>query len=351
MQRPRGTGRRSGRRRPAHRVFEIPHSAAQRARHAPAPAACATAAGAHNVRVEVGHGGHRHPRRERDGIAWVETRPAHGRCATARPAILLATGGILGGGFNSDHTRPRLGDGLRPAADRAAACAASGSARSSEPRRAPGLQRRRDGQCRLPADRAGRRRSIPTCGPRAACWPTRTRWRNAAWKAWRWRAVGVGRSRPLCAPLPLLHEPWRANSPSEEAAMQAPSRGTRSIPLAGRVHQVQHLHQLLPGCGGHRPVSRPEVRRAAGAALPRGRPAPVARPFGGLLLRLPRLQRGLPDRRAHRGDQRARPRPDRRPTRASRCATGCWGATSCWAGWGAIAPALANFALHNPSAG
>ena len=44
-------------------------------------------------------------------------------------------------------------------------------------------------------------------------------------------------------------------------------------PLAGRVHQVQHLHQLLPGFGGHRPLPRPQIRRAAGAALSRERPA------------------------------------------------------------------------------
>ena len=118
-------------------------------------------------------------------------------------------------------------------------------------------------------------------------------------------------------------------------------------PLARRVHQVQHLHQLLPGFGGDRPLSRPQVCRAAGAALSRERPAAVARRLGRLLLRLPRLQRGLPHRRQDRRDQRPRPRRDCRRSAAFRCATACSGATSCWAASAALRPSLANFALHN----
>ena len=64
--------------------------------------------------------------------------------------------------------------------------------------------------------------------------------------------------------------------------------------------------------------------------------AHVARSLGRLLFGLPRLQRGLPDRRE---DRRAEcPRPCRRSwrdQRACRCAIACWGATNCWASWAA----------------
>ena len=45
------------------------------------------------------------------------------------------------------------------------------------------------------------------------------------------------------------------------------------------MHQMQYLRQLLPRGGGHRPVPRPEIRRATGATLPRERPATLPRPL------------------------------------------------------------------------
>ena len=58
----------------------------------------------------------------------------------------------------------------------------------------------------------------------------------------------------------------------------------------------------MSGGAGHGSVSRPEICRATGAALPRSRPA-VARSLAGLLLGLRRVHAGVSARRQGDGDQ------------------------------------------------
>ena len=81
-----------------------------------------------------------------------------------------------------------------------------------------------------------------------------------------------------------------------------PNVTRRHPPHRRPVRQVQHLHQRVPGGARHRPVPGAEVRRSAGAAVPRSRLA-LARPLAGLLLGLRRLHAGVPARRQGDGDQ------------------------------------------------
>ena len=84
-------------------------------------------------------------------VQWVESKTSARPLKNQAKAFLLATGGIMGGGFNSDHTGPRLGSRLRPAADRAPTAQRMVPTRLSRPAGPSGLRRRRASQPQLPA--------------------------------------------------------------------------------------------------------------------------------------------------------------------------------------------------------
>jgi hypothetical protein len=142
---------------------------------------------ARGVRVEIGMeavGFHA----EAGVIESVESATSARPLKHRASAFLLATGGVLGGGFNSDHTgrfwETVFDLPLTVPQDRRRGSAQISSTRRVSPPSAAAWRSTTRGSRSM---RRGRS-STPICGLRAGCWRTWTRSWSAVWRAWRSQA-------------------------------------------------------------------------------------------------------------------------------------------------------------------
>ena len=175
-------------------------------------------------------------------------------------------------------------------------------------RRAPDRPRRRGGRRRAAAGRRRRR-----AGARERrWWPAR---RSPGAEPWREKSgdgisLATGHRAAELILSAVDRRDGRARGGRGELSAMAVHEGhdvlgdAADARVARPLRQVHDLRDVLPGLERHAAVPGPEVRRAAGRALPRRRRA-VARRLARLLLGLRRLHAGLPAGRPHRRDQHA----------------------------------------------
>ena len=331
--------------------FEVALVPAERSRPAPLRApfgrrSAATAAGSRSARPSTGRSG------PTVGSPSSGRRPPPGS-SSCRPApSSWRPAGSPAGGIVAERTRPAGRDGPRPAGRRPGAAATGCSTTRSSP-------------AGHPLEAAGIRTDANSGRSRRAAGPTGARWRPTSGSpgsllagqrylrqrcgdgvaARQWRGSrAAGRLRRAMT----IAEIW-----SRAAAAEMPVRR----PERRRVPEVQRMHDGLPGGPGHRPVPRPEIRRAAGAALPprhAARAGPAAQPsvsprptsVGRLLLGLRHVHDRLPGRREDRRDEQPGPG---RPAAGHRPRLRDWllGQTDLTGRLGVLAAPLANWSLHN----
>ena len=251
-------GARPDGRSPGHPVFEIPTLPAVGSRTSSLRGAAGSALGPGRGRPD--RLSRRALVREGPRVTAVETHAAARPLRIRTGAVVLATGGIAGGGFRGarDGEVNDMFAGLPVSAP----VAAPGSMATCTGRTAFPLNRRGSRRRRAAAHWSRRGGRLRTCAWLGVRWPGCAIWRSAA-------ATGL-RSPARCTPRGPSRMPSADEVPRPRRRRELHRRRRSATRLLHRpLHQVQCLHHGLPGRAGDRPVPRPQVCRPAGPAIPR----------------------------------------------------------------------------------